>query len=96
VKDEIVPVHERRKRNRMLTILSEKKKRAFYEPFSNSTRPVLWEHENKEGLMFGYTDNYLRVSAPYDEGAVGTIETIELGVLSSEMVFSGSRSLAAV
>jgi len=96
VKDDIVPVTERRKRNRMLTILSEKKKRAFYEPFANTTRPVLWEHENKDGLMFGYTDNYLRVSAPYDETAVGTIEMVELGVLSAEMVFSGSRSLATV
>ncbi len=51
-KETVVPVQERRRRNKMLTILSEKKKRAFYEQFEGDTRPVLFEHENKDGFMF--------------------------------------------
>lgn len=89
VKEEIVPVSERRKRNKMLTILSEKKKRAFYQPFEGTVRPVLWEHENKEGMMFGYTDNYLRVSIPYDENLSGTIQEVSLTQLLDTTIFSG-------
>ena len=55
----------RNKRNKMLRILSTKKKLAFYERFIGTTRPVLWETENKDGYMFGYTDNYIRVRMPY-------------------------------
>ncbi len=89
VKDEVVPVPERRKRNKMLTILSEKKKRAFYQQFENTTRNALMEHENKDGFMFGYTDNYLRVRVPFDASLSGTIQQIELNQLEDNTVFRG-------
>jgi threonylcarbamoyladenosine tRNA methylthiotransferase MtaB len=89
VKDEIVPVSLRRKRNKMLTILSEKKKRAFYEQFVGQTRPVLWEHENKDEMMFGYTDNYLRVSVPFDEDLCGKLMDVQLSELQDNTVFAG-------
>lgn len=89
VKDEVVPVPVRRKRNKMLTILSEKKKRAFYQQFVGQIRPVLWEHENKDGMMFGYTENYLRVSIPFDESLAGTILDVRLSELQDNTVFSG-------
>ncbi len=76
----------------MLTILSEKKKRAFYEPFAGTTRPVLFEHENKNGFMFGYSDNYLRVRIPFDHSLSGKIIATELGMLSDDGVFIGSIS----
>ena len=91
-KDAIVPVQERKKRNKMLTILSEKKKRAFYEPFAGTTQSVLFEHENKNGFTFGYTDNYLRVRAPFDASLSGKIITTELGMLGDDGVFIGSIS----
>ena len=91
-KDAIVPVQERKKRNKMLTILSEKKKRAFYEPFAGTTQSVLFEHENKNGFTFGYTDNYLRVRAPFDASLSGEIITTELGMLGDDGVFIGSIS----
>ncbi len=90
VKDDVIPVRERRKRNKMLTILSEKKKRAFYEPFSGTIRSVLFEHENKDGFMFGYTDNYLRVRIPFDESYCGSIVQTELTSLADDGVFMGS------
>lgn len=87
VKDEVVPVPERKKRNKMLTILSEKKKRAFYEQFENTTREALMEHENKDGFMFGYTDNYLRVKLPFDSSFSGKVVQVELSKLQDNTVF---------
>ena len=55
----VVPISERKKRNKMLRILSEKKKMAFYQSQIGKTLPVLWEHEEKNGMMFGFTDNYV-------------------------------------
>lgn len=89
VKDEVVPVPERRKRNKMLTILSEKKKRAFYQQFENTTSKVLMEHENKDGFMFGYTDNYLRVRIPFDESLCGQLVDIQLTELQDNTIFAG-------
>lgn len=89
VKDEVVPVPERRQRNRMLTILSEKKKHAFYEPFAETTRPVLFEHEEKDGFMFGYTDNYLRVRIPFDGNLSGKIIETRLNNLAIDGIFDG-------
>lgn len=89
VKDEVVPVPERRKRNKMLTILSEKKKRAFYEQFENTNRNALMEHENKDGFMFGYTDNYLRVRIPLDESLCGKLVDIQLTELQDNTIFAG-------
>ncbi|TXF75101.1 tRNA (N(6)-L-threonylcarbamoyladenosine(37)-C(2))-methylthiotransferase MtaB [Chryseobacterium sp.] len=74
----IVPIPERKKRNKMLRILSEKKKMAFYQTQIGKTLPVLWEHENKNGLMFGFTDNYVRVQKPYDGNSVNQIEMLKL------------------
>lgn len=87
VKDEVVPVPERKKRNKMLTILSEKKKRAFYEQFQNTTREALMEHEKKDGFMFGYTDNYLRVKLPFNSSFSGKVVQVELSKLQDNTVF---------
>ncbi len=59
-----VPMHKRRERNEMLRILSEKKKRAFYEPFIGKIRTVLLENHKNPTLFTGFTDNYLKVEIP--------------------------------
>jgi threonylcarbamoyladenosine tRNA methylthiotransferase MtaB len=89
VKDEVVPVPERRRRNKMLTILSEKKKRAFYQEFEGTTRVALMEHENKDGFMFGYTDNYLRVRIPFDSSLCGKLVEVQLSELQDNTIFAG-------
>ncbi|AZA88308.1 tRNA (N(6)-L-threonylcarbamoyladenosine(37)-C(2))-methylthiotransferase MtaB [Chryseobacterium shandongense] len=76
--DGIVPISERKKRNKMLRILSEKKKMAFYQTQLGKTLPVLWEHENKDGKMFGFTENYVRVQKDYDAASVNQIEFLKL------------------
>jgi threonylcarbamoyladenosine tRNA methylthiotransferase MtaB len=63
---DVVPIPERKRRNKMLRILSEKKKHAFYESQLGTTRPVLFEAENKAGYIYGYTDNYVRVKTPWN------------------------------
>ena len=70
----IVPVPERKKRNEMLRILSEKKKRAFYESNLNAERSILWEIERDGDTMYGFTDNYIKVGTPYDETLVNSIQ----------------------
>lgn len=76
--DGVVPVAERKKRNKMLRILSEKKKMAFYQTQLGKTLPVLWEHENKDGKMFGFTENYVRVQKDFDPASVNQIEFLNL------------------
>lgn len=74
----IVPIPERKRRNKMLRILSEKKKMAFYATQIGKKLPVLWEHENKNGMMFGFTENYVRVQKPFDINSVNQIEVLQL------------------
>ena len=59
--EDVVPITERKRRNKMLRILSEKKKRAFYQSQIGQYRTILFENDNREGYMLGYTDNYIRV-----------------------------------
>ena len=80
----VVPVSERKKRNKMLRILSEKKKMAFYQTQLGKTLPVLWEHENKNGMMFGFTENYVRVQKPFDESSVNEIEMVKLNKIKED------------
>ncbi|MXV38541.1 tRNA (N(6)-L-threonylcarbamoyladenosine(37)-C(2))-methylthiotransferase MtaB [Flavobacteriaceae bacterium Ap0902] len=82
----VVPIKERKKRNKMLRILSEKKRMAFYQEQLGTTRKVLWEDENREGKMFGYTDNYVRVQAPYQKELVNQLMDVELVMLNPEGV----------
>ncbi|MCS6934879.1 MAG: tRNA (N(6)-L-threonylcarbamoyladenosine(37)-C(2))-methylthiotransferase MtaB [Chitinophagales bacterium] len=76
--DGVVPVPVRKERNRMLRDLSDKKKRAFYEAHAGEIRPVLFEAENDNGYMYGFTDNYIKVAVPYSEQLVNTICDVEL------------------
>ena len=78
----VVPKQERSQRNRRLRLLSEKKRAAFYARFLGSERPVLWEDMDRDGWMSGFTDNHIRVEAPYDAERVGRIEPVSLDVLS--------------
>ena len=82
--DGVVPISERKRRNKMLRILSEKKKMAFYQTQLGKVLPVLWEHEEKNGMMFGFTDNYVRVQKPYDEKSVNRVERVKLEKISKE------------
>jgi len=79
-----VPIPERKRRNKMLRILSEKKKMEFYRSQLGKTLPVLWEHENKNEMMYGFTENYVRVSKPFDAKSINQIEMIVLDKITEE------------
>jgi threonylcarbamoyladenosine tRNA methylthiotransferase MtaB len=83
---EKVPQHERAERSKMLHILSDKKRRHFYEQYLGTTRPVLWEIENNGKWMHGFTDNYIKVKKTYDPISVNEIEDITLVEIDEEMV----------
>ncbi|KIA83729.1 2-methylthioadenine synthetase [Kaistella solincola] len=82
--DGVIPIAERKKRSKMLRILSEKKKMAFYETQLGKTLPVLWEHENKNGFMFGFTENYVRVKKAFDENSINQIENLKLQKIEND------------
>ncbi|SHM02197.1 threonylcarbamoyladenosine tRNA methylthiotransferase MtaB [Chryseobacterium contaminans] len=88
----VVPIAERKKRNKMLRILSEKKKMAFYQTQLGKTLPVLWEHENKDGKMFGFTENYVRVQKDFDPASVNQIEFLNLEKILSDGTVSVQSS----
>lgn len=75
---------ERKERNKMLRILSEKKKMEFYHTQLGKEYPVLWEHEERAGKMYGFTPNYIRAEAPYDSLLAGTTQQVRLEKLSVE------------
>lgn len=64
---DVVPMHTRRQRNEMLTILSQKKRRFFYEKFVGQTREVLLEKSKTPGILSGFTDNYVKIELPLPE-----------------------------
>ncbi len=71
-----VPMHVRRDRSKMLHILSEKKKRAFYTSQLEKTGVVLWENENHDGWIHGFTENYIKVKKRFSEKCVNTFEEV--------------------
>ena len=81
---DIVPVAIRKKRNKMLRILSAKKLRHFYEQHLGETRTVLFEGDNKEGFMHGFTDNYIKVKTPYNAVLVNKLKEVNLTELDAD------------
>ncbi len=74
----VVPMNVRKKRSKMLRGLSAKKRRAFYESQLGSTRTVLFESENKEGYIHGFTENYVKVKMPWNPEYINTVHQIKL------------------
>lgn len=88
----IIPKQERKKRTHKLRRLSAKKRFAFDERFEGESRPTLFEEENKDGFMFGWTNNYVRVSIPFNPQLINTIQPIKIGAYSKEGFHFGTLS----
>ncbi len=74
----VVPANVRAKRSKMLRSLSVKKRRSFYESQIGTNRRVLFESENKEGYIHGFTENYVRVKTPWNPELANTLREINL------------------
>jgi len=79
-----VPANVRAKRSKMLRGLSVKKRRAFYESQIGTNRTVLFESENKEGYIHGFTENYVRVKTPWNPELVNTLRKIKLSKIDED------------
>lgn len=82
--DGVVPMNVRSKRSKMLRGLSVKKRRAFYESQIGTNRTVLFESENKEGYIHGFTENYVKVKTPWNPELVNTLQSIQLKKIDEE------------
>lgn len=76
--DGVVASNVRSKRSKMLRGLSVKKRRAFYENQIGTKRTVLFESENKEGYIHGFTENYVKVKTPWNPEFVNTLHDVQL------------------
>ena len=74
----VVPQKERERRSKQLHAISARKTAAFYKEHEGDDALVLWESSKKDGLMFGFTENYIKVSCPYDRAKVNTFERISV------------------
>ena len=72
----VVPNKERERRSKQLHEISARKTDAFYREHEGYEATVLWESAKKDGLMFGFTENYIKVCCPYDKAKVNTFERI--------------------
>ncbi len=73
-----VPMEKRKERSKILHILSDKKKREFYEQNIGSERTVLFEAEEENGVMYGFTENYVKVKVPFDAQLVNSFQRVKL------------------
>ncbi|WP_297888116.1 tRNA (N(6)-L-threonylcarbamoyladenosine(37)-C(2))-methylthiotransferase MtaB [uncultured Capnocytophaga sp.] len=76
--DGVVPDAVRAKRSKMLRGLSAKKRNAFYESQLGKEKTVLFEGDNKQGYIHGFTENYVKVKAPWDPALVNTLHKVKL------------------
>ena len=75
---EVVPQQERERRSKELHAISARKTETFYAEHEGYVGTVLWEGAKKEGLMLGFTENYIRVARPYDKAKINTFERIRV------------------
>ena len=86
--NDVVPNSVRAERSKMLHILSEKKKRFFYELQKGKSKNVLWEGERDGDWMYGFTENYIKVKTPFLTEKTNTVQHIQLEELDTEGIFT--------
>ncbi|MDB4010375.1 tRNA (N(6)-L-threonylcarbamoyladenosine(37)-C(2))-methylthiotransferase MtaB [Polaribacter sp.] len=80
----VVPKKTRAKRSKMLRGLSAKMRRSFYESQLGNTLTVLFESENKEGYIHGFTENYVKVKSPWNPELVNTLHKVTLSEIDED------------
>lgn len=74
----VVPQEVRKERSKMLHILSDKKRRHFYEQQLGEKATVLWEAEHKDDFMYGFTENYVKAKTKYSTELVNQLQKVKL------------------
>jgi threonylcarbamoyladenosine tRNA methylthiotransferase MtaB len=81
---EVVPMNVRKERSKMLHILSDKKKRAFYEENIGREFVALMESDDNDGFMHGFTENYVKIKLPYNEQLINQLIPVKLMQIDRE------------
>jgi threonylcarbamoyladenosine tRNA methylthiotransferase MtaB len=79
---EPVPMHIRKERSKQLHLLSARKKKQFYHSQLGLQKTVLFEHEEDEGKMYGFTENYIKVEAPFNVHLVNQLVAVQIEQLT--------------
>lgn len=82
--DGVVPSQQRAERSKMLHILSDKKRRAFYDSHIGQEFTVLFENDVEHGMMQGFTENYIRVTAKYDPLLINSTKKVRLTAVNEK------------
>lgn len=82
-----VKIEERRKRNQILRSLSEQKKNVFYNSLFGTSQKVLFESENHNGFLKGFTSNYIRVACEFNHDLINTFQEVQLKEAKDGLVF---------
>jgi threonylcarbamoyladenosine tRNA methylthiotransferase MtaB len=82
-----VPISERRNRNNILRKLSDSKKRAFYDSMIGTQQKVLFESENYDGIMKGFTSNYVRVATEYNESFINKLTDFSIDKIVDSLAY---------
>ena len=90
--EDVIPVSVRQKRNKMLRILSLKKQRAHYEKFIGLNRPVLVESSDDDGMLYGYTPEYVRVAIKSTDVSSNSSENIYLDSINPDGFVNGKAT----
>jgi threonylcarbamoyladenosine tRNA methylthiotransferase MtaB len=80
----VVEKKERVNRSKQLRILSEKLQRAFYAKYINSEHTALFEQDNRDGMLYGFTDNYIKVKVVYNADICRTKRRILLTEIDTD------------
>lgn len=86
---DVVDEKTRQQRTKMLRILSEKKKRAFYQSQINLEYDVLFESEDEDGYIYGFTSNYVKVRIPADHAVINTIQRFHIQAVNGDCIATG-------
>ena len=91
-----VNMSERADRSKMLHILSDKKRFAYYNEHVGNTYPVLWEAENDQDVMYGFTSNYIKVKTKYDPMLVNEVTEVEITAIDTDDMVAKCKLLQMV
>ena len=83
-----VEKHKRAERSKSLRILSSKLQRLFYQEYENTHQTALFEQENKDGYLHGFTDNYIRIKVPYDSRLQQTKQDVSLSEIDNNLIMN--------
>lgn len=86
--DNVVPIEDRQQRSSMLRILSEKKKRHFYQSQLGKQVNVLWESTEENGMMHGFSENYLKCKTNFNPDLVNTSTMVSIENIDADGVMT--------